>query len=548
MTGLPGLNDNNIDFPFELDFSSSDAFYAGLRSQIEASLRQKNLLRSGRAGDGRLLEIVSLHAHGVTLDGIGRKFGVTRERVRQIERKFWTQVSFFKSRFEQLETMVTGVLRRKGWFDRVDNVVYKFVRHLNWTEREVRYLLIHFFHDLSDKFVFVGKNSEYVSLADHNCWKCPEFKALVKETVKEVEERNESLPLENFAKLVREKVESRLCGKSDRKPCLPKANEISTELLVWLFKEDPDLRLFKERMTVRQKSQFPGLNRSILLVLKLAKRPLSKKNILSELQKTFPKRSFSIKQIQSTTSNSPQCCDQIFLWNRGGVHSETLYVHKDYIKTDLPILKTIEEILIETAKQGTVPQVRLNSLFNKYSEECVAQGIPNVYALFSSLKVRGCNRFSFQRTPYIGFEGHRQKLSNAKILEEFVKKSGRSVSRQEMREFGRSLGLQDEHISNTIVLANLVANQDGYVYRADAPEQTPEFGEMVQRLLARLAKKGSTTASELYDAERGLCDRLEITDAKMLFSLLRRAKVPGIHLRYPQIQRSAHPGSRRRKA
>ena len=40
MPGLPGLNDNEIDCPFELDFSSSDAFYTKLRTQVEAALRQ----------------------------------------------------------------------------------------------------------------------------------------------------------------------------------------------------------------------------------------------------------------------------------------------------------------------------------------------------------------------------------------------------------------------------------------------------------------------------------------------------------------------------
>ena len=537
MPGLPGLNDNEIDFPFELDFSSSDLFYAKLRTQVETALRQKRLVRSVRMGDDRLLEIVTLHAGGMTLDEIGRKFGVTRERVRQIERKFWLQVSLCKSRFGQLETIFSRFLRLTGGFDRVDHLVSQFVRHYGWSEREVRYLLTHFVGYLSDGFVFVGENSEYISFADNLCWECPDFKKLVEATVKEIEEQGGSLPLESFAKLVRRKIDPQFCRETGRKNCRPKSNEISTELFVWLFKEDPNLRRFKEKMTVRQRSQFPGLNRSILLVLKLAKRPLSKKEILEELRKTFPKHPFSIKQIQSTTSNSPQCCDQIFLWNRGGVRTETLYIHKDYIKTDLPILKTIEDILIATAEQGTVPQIRLNSIFNEYSQECIAQGIPNVYALFSSLKVRACPRFLFQRTPYIGFKGNSQKLSNARILEEFVKNCGRTVTRQEMREFGRTLGLQDEHISNTIVLANLVTNQNGYVYRPDAPELTPEFTDMVQRLIETLVERNSISVSDLFSAERKLCEQLDITDPKMLFSLLRRRKVPGVYLRYPQIQR-----------
>ncbi|MBR2694952.1 MAG: hypothetical protein IKE69_12150 [Thermoguttaceae bacterium] len=551
MTDLPGLNDNDLDFQFNFDFSSSDAFYEKLRTEAAEELRKNHAVRSIRVGNDRLLHIVQLHAHGMTLDAIGHQLGITRERVRQIERKFWSQISFCKNDFELLEKIVTKILRQKGGFDRLDNIVAKFARHYGWTEREVRYLFSHFFKDLSAKFVFVGEDSEYVSLASYRCWKCPAFKKLVVRTAQKIERRNEAITLEKFAELIQRKIKRCFCRRSGEKKhsCLPKSTPIPTELFAWLLKEDPDLRPFKERMTIHRKSRFPGLNRSVLLVLKLAKRPLSKKEILAELQRMFPKQSLSLRQIQSTTANSPQCSSQIFLWNRGGIRNETLYIHKDYVKTDQPILTTIENALIRIAKQGQVPQIRLNTIFTKYQTECVNQGIPNVYALFSSLKLRGCPHFSFQRTPYIGFEGNLHKISNAKILEGFVKDNGGSVTRQQMRDFGRSLGLKDEHIMNTLALTNLVADLDGYVYRSDEPELTTEFSEMIRRLRTRLAQEEVLTADELYDAERDLCDRLKITDPKMLFSFLRRLDPPGIYMRYPQIQRAGLEKSpRKRKA
>ena len=541
MTGLPGLNDDFLDLPFKLDFSSSDAFYENLRNQADEVLRRSRAVYTLRSKDDRSLHIVQLHARGVTLDAIGRRLGITRERVRQIERKFWVQISCCKNDFEQLEKIVTNILRRKGGFDRLDRIVAKFARHYGWTKREVRYLFSHFFKELSDKFVFVGKNSDYVSLADYRCWRCPEFKKLALRTAQKLERKNESIAIERFAKLIHLKIVDRYCLRGDKRirPCgTPKSNIVPTEAFAWLFKEDPELVRFKDRMTVHHKSQFHGLNRSIVLVLKLAKRPLSKQEILAELQKTFPKQSFSIKQIQSTAANSPQCKDFVFLWNRGGIHKQTLYVHRDYIRTDQPILTTIENALIRIAKQKQVPQIRLNTMFTKYQAECVAQGIPNVYALFSCLKIRECPHFSFQRTPYIGFEGNQHKISNAKILEDFVKNNGGSVNRQKMRDFGRSLGLKDEHIMNTLALTNLVSNADGYAYRPDEPELTAEFSDMVRRLRLRLDHEESILAEDLFDDERELCDRLKITDPKMLFSFLRRLDPSGIYLHYPQIQRA----------
>lgn len=529
MTNLPGLDEN--DYPFELDFSSSEKFYEVLLDQVFDSLRGRRASRQRRTGDTRQREIITQHAQGKTLDEIGRSFGVTRERIRQIERKVWIQVAANQARLKTLENLIVSIVKRSGGFDKVENVAKTLRKKLGWTDREVRYLLNHYFEELTDRFVFVDRDETYVSLADQTCWKCRHFQKLVKEMVKELEGQNESLTLDEFARKVRQRMDD--CPRC--KDCRSKMGTPSPELFLWLFKNDAELSQSHEKMTVRRASHFLGLNRSVLLVLKMAKRPLTKTEILNQLKEMFPKKNFSIKQIQSTTSNSPQCYDKIFLWDRGGIHSETLYIHKDYIKIDLPILDTLEKILIQKASEGVVPQVRLNRLFNKYYKECCEQGIPNVYALFSCLKVRGCPQFTFQRSPYIGFKGNHQKISNARILENFVKSSDHPVSRLEMREFGRTLGLQDEHISNTIVLTNLIATQRGYVYREDNPEKSPAFLGIVEHAKERLGKETTFLVSDLFRSEKAACAELKIIDSKMLYSLLRRNGDSGLHLKYPFI-------------
>lgn len=533
MANLPRLDPESI--PFELDFSSSDNFYAKLLDQVADALRKKRGRYQNRPDDGRQRSIVMMHARGDTLDEIGRKFNVTRERIRQIERKVWVQIALFKGRLDRLKEIIVSILRKNGGFDRIENVVKGLKEVLPWSDREIRYLLRHYFEMLSDEFVFVNGDSGYVSLTDHLCWKCDRFEKMVKEVVRDLEDRNESLTLDQFTAQVRRKVgAARSCAD-----CSTKMSEFSPELLRWLFGVDSELRRSQERMTVRRDSRFLGLNRSVLLVLKIAKRPLTKTQILAELKKMFPKREFSVKQIQSTTSNSQQCSHKIFLWDRGGIRIETLYVHRDYINTDLPILETIEKRLIAKAEEGKIPQVRLNRLFNRYSEECIAQGIPNVYALFSSLKVRGCPKLIFQRSPYIGFNGNHQKLSNAKILEAYVKKCNRPVTHRQIREFGRTLGLQDEHISNTIVLTDLIAAQRGYIYRDDAPEKNSRFVEMFRRLKERLEKVPSVHLGEWFEEEKAVCDELRIVDSKMLHSLLRRLDGFDLCMKFPFVSLSS---------
>lgn len=515
--------------PFELDFSSSDQFYTTLLEQVFSNLRQRRSVRLSRMDDTRQRQIITMHASGKTLDEIGKMFGVTRERIRQIERKVWTQIALFKPSLKSLETTIVAILRRCGSFDLLSHLKEQLGLKLGWTEREIDYLLDHYFGVLSDKFEFVS--NDYVTLADYRCWKCDEFRRLVKDEVERIERGNGSLTIDEFSKTIR----SAMADSPRCADCRSKSGPLSPELFLWLFKNDAQLQKSQDKMTVRRGSQFPGLNRSVLLALKIARRPLSKREILVELKKMFPKRNFTLKQIQSTTSNSPQCFDEIFLWDRGGIHSETLYIHKDYIKTDSIILDEIERLLTVESQEGNVPQIRLNRVFNLFADRCAAVGIPNVYALFSSLKVRACPGFTFQRSPYIGFSGNRQKISNAKILEEFVRKTGQPVSRQEMRAFGRSLGLQDEHISNTIVLTNLLATQSGYVLRSDFPADGELFTALLERIDAALDRRSTLSVCDLFKNEKKLCGQLDIIDAKMLYSLLRRYAEKRFELKYPLI-------------
>ena len=515
---------------FSLDFSSSDRFYTTLLDQVFSELRKRRGVRLSRMDDERQQQIITLHASGKTLDEIGKMFSVTRERIRQIERKVWAQIALFKPQLRGLESILIGILRKNGSFDRLSRLKERLRERFGWTVKEIDYLLDHYLGVLTDRFEIILE--DYIALSDYRCWRCDHFLQQVSSVVADIEKDNGSVTIGEFSK----KVLAVLDASPECAQCKTKRFGLSQELFLWLFKNDPALLKSQEKMTVRRTSQFPGLNRSVLLVLKIARMPLSKKEILSELKKMFPKRRFTLKQIQSTTSNSPQCFDEIFLWGRGGIHSETLYIHKDYIKTDLPVLDEIEKSLLAELGRGKVPQIRLNRVFNDYSEQCVKAGIPNVYALFSSLKVRAHEGLCFLRSPYIGFAGSRQKISNAKILEDFVRESDHPVTRQEMRKFGRSLGLQDEHISNTIVLTELLATQNGYVIRPDFPADGPLFTELLAQMEKGLAKKSSLVIGDFFRAEYGLCQKLDILDAKMLYSLLRRFADNSFELKYPLIQ------------
>ena len=136
MTIFPELNENSA--PFELDYSSSVNFYTKLLQQVTEVTPLRRGLRQARTDDQRQLDIITMHASGKTLDEIGKMFGVTRERIRQIERKIWLHIAQYKGRLKPLEALIVSILRKNGGFARVDEVAHSLRTRVHWSDREDR--------------------------------------------------------------------------------------------------------------------------------------------------------------------------------------------------------------------------------------------------------------------------------------------------------------------------------------------------------------------------------------------------------------------------
>ncbi|MDD3585862.1 MAG: DNA-directed RNA polymerase subunit alpha C-terminal domain-containing protein [Thermoguttaceae bacterium] len=522
---------------YEPDFSSSDAFAVSLVQYISNSLKRKDRWMRLHVAEDRRHQILMQRAADKTLDEVGQAFEITRERIRQIEHNMWRQIASFKNRLELVENLLVDVLSSLGGYVK-DRVFYRKLAERNhWPFSAAKYFGEHFLKIFANRFRVNAE--DYICFESYKCATCPYFYDVLCADLTQLEHNGEILSIDRLAVSIRK----RLPKTPECKKCVEKNHSFPIALFYWLFESQPRFKDYRKNKTIRMTTKL-GLYESILLALKLAHRPLTKKEILLEVQKLCPKLKITEKQIKTTAGNSLQHTREILLWNRGGMNSESMYVYKDYVNTDLVILETIENDLLARARKSRVPQMRLNRVYSIYAQECLSQGIPNVYALFASLKCRANPQLTFQRSPYIGFAGQKQKISNAVILEKFVRDRGGFVSSNTLKSFGRSLGLRDEHIQNTIALTKLLATRKGYVLFDSFDRDGERFKKITQAVREKLQSVEHLTVMEVFQANKELYESLEIQDARMLYHLLKRFAEDIFTLEFPIVSIKKKGGRR----
>lgn len=513
---------------FEPDLTSSDDFASSLIDFLTHTLKKNDRWTQLHIDKSRRCQILVERAKGKTLDEVGKMFSITRERIRQIEHSIWRQIGTAKSRLEPIETHIIDLLNELGGFTRISLLYQAFAKRHQWTFLNAKYFLENLIEILPDRFRIIAH--DYVCFTNYRCDQCSAFLNAMEKHSNDLAQRGDILSIEKLT-LQMQKILPEICHC---KKCSARKKAFTPSLFSWLYELHPSFKDFRKNKVIRLNPKL-GLYESILMALKGAERPLTKKEILLEVQKLNPRLKITEKQIKTTAGNSLQHTKEILLWNRGGMNSESMYVYKDFVRTEAPVLRIIETELLDRVRKTRVPQMRLNRIFLIHHDECIDQGIPNVYALFACLKCRANPQLTFQRSPYIGFTGTNQKISNAQILEDYVRKNGGFVSSDSLKTFGRSLGLRDEHIQNTISLTNLIATRRGYILFDQFDPSIPQFRSLVERIVQRLKGIDHLTITEVWSDLREQCDQMGILDSRMLYHVLKRFADEEFTLGFPVI-------------
>lgn len=318
---------------FEPDWSNPDLFANSLTLYLTQTPKRKEIGPQIPLDKQRQNQVMIDRAAGLTLDEIGQKFNITRERIRQIEQGIWRDLTTKKKLLEQIRVPLKDGLTDCGGFTRISFLCEDFVKRSGWPMKNARYYIEHFLEILEDDFKVLG--DEFVALASFQCCQCDKFNDMLEKKLSEMESHQEICSIKRIAEMMRVLAPTicRSCRFKVRLPqaiknyCKEEENIDSTsapdqtdqtsqalssdsskplmnesvmaelkknkkifplDMFYWLFDKNRRFVPYRKRKVLRMSSKL-GLFESIALVLRNAHRPLTKKEILLEIRKVNPK-------------------------------------------------------------------------------------------------------------------------------------------------------------------------------------------------------------------------------------------------------------------
>ncbi|MDR2441110.1 MAG: hypothetical protein LBE12_17250 [Planctomycetaceae bacterium] len=398
-----------------------------------------DLLRRYISSD-RAIDIIAQRVQGKTLEQIAQMYGVTRERIRQIELKYKNPFDFVYAQgiFVEVGQMLEdSIIALKG-FTTIHQIKTQFATDNGWSEQDCTQSFVKFLLDrVTDKIVPHGNG--YYSTRSYPCGKCElltvKVSGLGDEVKRDLVTRNNLLIT---------------LLKTCCSGCVDMPQRISEHFLDWkCFSDSLYSQLFGDDELYRSSER--SMQKMVNNVLKRSAHPLHVKEILNLICYRTGNDHFTEKQVDTAVKLLSLKEKHIFLWDRGGV-----YAHRKHIPVDNPLLIVIEKNLKQLIKKAETPYILLYTLFSKYQSQCEAEGIPSVHALHACLKARDMLGVAFMRSPCVSVTNERHKRKNVEILENWVIEKGDIVTNLSLKHYARKIGLNSQQYNSTYVKSKLL--------------------------------------------------------------------------------------------
>lgn len=429
----------------------------------------------------RYLDVFTLRLSGHTLEEIGSKYGVTRERIRQIEKKvfrsFWAVYS--KQRYDLI--MLAYALRDG------DSVLY--------------------FNDLKDVF------GDFAFLL----WGCEKHEPNHKSHY--YSKALDAIVI--YTGSVTEKDAASLITKAkeiiNTIPCLISVEEVEKKLVSMAAEEDLPLAILENvfKATFIKSGEF--YHRNYLTVTLMCEYVLKQRfetgfkiaddfeanRFKQYLKELFGDRSASItnRAIDARVGEIGVLCD------RGK------YIHPDYMQVEQNIIDAVN-LYIE---QSSRDLLTYGEIFEGLKDTLKGTQITNRYLLQGALKKYGC-KFSSGRN----FIRKKQSTTFVDELESFVEERG-VVHKSEI--FAEFTSLRDANLGQIIARSSNVFNIDGgYYLHASQFDIQPEDYEQIRKYLTEACRDIPVNIRSVYETIAvqfpGFMYRNDFEDRNKLFAAL----------------------------
>ena len=222
------------------------------------------------------------------------------------------------------------------------------------------------------------------------------------------------------------------------------------------------------------------------------------------------------------------------LWDWG------LYIHKDQIKINEEILPKVKKWLINKLVTNNVQRISIWGAFNEYKKECVRAGITNEHALYTCMKRKYEEEFSFLKDPYI----YPRKVSKAAravdVLEKFLQQTQKAVTIDGIQKV---LGLKDWQILNGLSGSDKVLQWGAkqYIHINNVKFNKMDLNVIYSNLVKELKKHEHLSVKQVYNNNYVLCQRNKVTDLRALYALLQYFYNEKLFFpRYPYVLQKQH--------
>jgi len=492
----------------------------------------RSLARSRNQARAFMLRKGMLGNHPMTLDMVGKQLGITRERVRQIEKVVEKRAA---AKYQQLrlrpliDEMALEVKQRGGLVGLDDLTKAVLSKGQNGKQLEFARGLIAFFSTLQiwkDSGLLLP-NNRIVTNRNSLSFICELAEVIEDVALTAADERFSddlwSIDLKYLKAALGENAE-RLLDSS----ILENMSDILIKAAVKLRRER--LRVNKDRVysTGLWQLRFGKLVPMLNIVLYQLGKPTHFKEITREARKWRPE--ISDNNIHNALDRSKSA----LLWNRG------TYIHKDYAVIDSELINEVEEWLIG-ALQDDVPFVSINGAFLHFRTQCKRANYPSEVALYTCLRQSQHPALTYPKLPWVyRRKDFKERIPLMLAIDDFLRDAGGVVKQEELREFGlKKLFLKDFQFTQlTQRISNVIRTADwGHLHLDNFVLDQKCLQSIIQHTQEVVSREEHCSVEKLYRDKRVTCKAAGMDSPMMLYSVLKCFTNRLFSLdRYPRVE------------
>ncbi len=474
-----------------------------------------------------------------TLGSVGQKYGLTRERIRQIEKKYVQKLKHHKiiNELYPLWVMIDSLLYESAGILSLSELTKKlqflFKSDKPFSVSGMDNLLIFAQENLIRQETV--DNNKYILSINFVCKNCDKVVKQFSGFILEHEETyiNEAAGmLSNFCRIN--------CQHGSKPYFKPSAS-----LVEYMIADSEQLK----RIIALKDGKLYSIYRwnllygSLLLasesILKRNKRAMHFNEIYEEIKKYRTKDTYlKAHNIHAALDRS----ENVLLWDRG------TFIHKEYAVFPYGLIRQVEKWAEEKLKQG-VPFISVHGAFEVFKEKSIESGIPSESALYSCLRKSGDLLFSYPHYPYIYLnKGDVQKIPITKAIEESIREVEGTVALTALKRYAlESLCIPDYALNQHLArIPDVFRTKNGYIHADYLNIEKQRLIEIIAYIQGLISKTKHVSVVKIFKEKKVTCALMGVDSPELLFSILQLHANDRLEVKkYPQIRLLSHEDTKR---